>query len=168
MDLNVSYSLNTYHSFSSSLISEETRRKLISLGIDPSTVTSESQAKIIIEKAEGTHQAATTKKTSSLISDKNIYLSEGELIKKAKELANKMGIQISKDLKLDDILTLIAQNIQKALNSNPEVSVKSKYIEYNNELNSIKTGYSTITQNEKAIIMSMVYNANINKMILGL
>lgn len=36
--------------FSGSLLSEATRRKLIALGIDPSTVKSESEAKAIIEQ----------------------------------------------------------------------------------------------------------------------
>ena len=42
--------LNNYCCFSHSSISESTRRKLIALGIDPSTVHSESEAQAIIER----------------------------------------------------------------------------------------------------------------------
>ena len=41
---------NAYLCFSGSSLSESTKRKLIALGIDPSTVQSESQAKAIIEQ----------------------------------------------------------------------------------------------------------------------
>ena len=41
---------NSYLCISGSSISEETRRKLIALGIDPNTVYSESQARAIIEQ----------------------------------------------------------------------------------------------------------------------
>ena len=75
MDFNITYSLNKYQCFASSLISEETRRKLIALGIDPSTVSSETQAKILIAKAEGTYKSLNIENTktteSEELNDKN-------------------------------------------------------------------------------------------------
>ncbi len=44
--------VNSYNFLCTSTLSEETRRKLIALGIDPSMVTSEAQAKILIEQLE--------------------------------------------------------------------------------------------------------------------
>ena len=46
--------VNSYIMPCSTVLSEETRRKLIALGIDPSTVKSEAEAKKLIEKAQKT------------------------------------------------------------------------------------------------------------------
>ena len=98
----MSYIANNYCCSGNALISEETRRKLIALGIDPSTVTSEAQARALIEKAEKAREA------------------------KQKEENKKL---------------------------NPE------QYEYLNKQNN---------ENIKAVIMTMEYGANINRMILGL
>ena len=168
MDFNVSYSINTYQSFGSALLSEETRRKLISLGIDPSTVTSESQAKILIAKAEGTYEASNIE-SPKIAENKFVSTSsEAELMNKARELSKKMGLNHSKDLSLDEILTVIAKEIEKVLNSDVDEKTKEEYLTYNAELSRIKDGYSVTKNNEKAVLLSMTYNAEINRMILGL
>lgn len=168
MDFNVSYSINTYQSFGSALLSEETRRKLISLGIDPSTVTSESQAKILIAKAEGTYEASNIESPKIAENKFVSSSSEAELMNRARDLAKKMGLNLSKDLSLDEILTVIAKEIEKVLNSDVDEKTKEEYLSYNAELSRIKAGYSVTKNNEKAVLLSMTYNAEINRMILGL
>ena len=98
----MSYVANSYCCSANALISEETRRKLIALGIDPAPVTSEAQARALIEQVEKAREA------------------------KRKEENKKI---------------------------NPE------QYEYTKEQNN---------DNTKAVIMTMEYGANINKMILGL
>lgn len=68
MSLN-SVSSNLYFCvYSAQKISDETRRKLIALGIDPNTVTSEAQAKALIAQVEKTQ---VVKETSNESSSKN-------------------------------------------------------------------------------------------------
>lgn len=52
MAINIINFSNGYSSSGMALISEETRRRLIALGIDPAIVTSESHARTLIERAE--------------------------------------------------------------------------------------------------------------------
>ena len=161
--------LNSYSCSGNALISEETRRKLIALGIDPSLATSEAQAKVLIEKARKTsktEQPQTSKNTETAKSNANT--SERELISKAKILGEKMGLSFSEDATLEEMLTTIASKISGVINSDGNNTEKSKYMEYNAELNTIKEGYSVTKQNENAVLMSMNYNSDINKILLGL
>ena len=90
-------------------------------------------------------------------------------MKKAKELATKMGLNLQGNLTLDEILKTISEEINTVLNS--EYTDKSKrdlYKQYNTELGAIEQSYKVTKENENAVIMSMNMSANINKMILGL
>lgn len=167
----VSYS-NNYACSGASLISEETRRKLLALGIDPSMATSESQAKTLIEKAQKTtqtnqSQTGQTVQTSEAQSTGE-ESSERELISKAKSLGSKMGLSFSDNATLDEMLSEISSKISEVLNSNGNESEKSQYMQYNTELGMIKEGYSVVKQNENNVLMSMNYSADINKVLLGL
>lgn len=168
MELNALSYINGYHSFEQALISEATRQKLIALGIDPSIVTSESQAKTLIEKVEQTRKTERFEEIKTADSKVKVSTSEQDLICRAKNLADKMGIHLTKDLSLDEILTIIAKEIEMVINSDIGEGTKAKYIEYNAELKSIKDGYSVVQSNENAVMNSMNYAAQINKMILGL
>ena len=168
MELNALSYINGYHSFEQALISEATRQKLIALGIDPSLVTSESQAKTLIEKVEQSRKTERVEDMKSDDNSANASNSEQVLICRAKDLANKMGIHLTKDLSLDEILTIIAKEIEMVINSDIGEGTKAKYIEYNAELKSIKDEYSVVQNNEKTVMTSMNYAAQINKMILGL
>ncbi len=70
---------------SGNTLSEETRRKLLALGIDPNTVTSESEAKRLIENIE---QLKAIRKVNNESNSKNTCTDEEELrIKKRNEEA---------------------------------------------------------------------------------
>ena len=69
MSINSVGNLNGYIRLCGSKLSEETRRKLIALGIDPSTVTSEAQAQILIAQLEELKKQA---KIQPINTDSNI------------------------------------------------------------------------------------------------
>ena len=93
--------------FGSGGISEETRRKLIALGIDPRTVTSEAQAQALIQNA------IKIRKSSNTPLPINVCQGEQELISKAKRLASKMGITVSNTMPVEEILKLISDKINR-------------------------------------------------------
>ncbi len=170
MGINPASLINSYFGAGNSMLSEETRRRLIALGIDPSTVNSEAQAQIIIQNVLRAKKMEAENIPSKL---ENIQprccAGEMELMKKAKELAQKMGLQLANNLTLDEILKAIAAQISNVLNSDTTDKAKRDlYEEYNQELVAIDESYAVVKNNENAIILSMNMNANINKMILGL
>lgn len=170
MGINPASLINSYFGAGNSTLSEETRRRLIALGIDPSTVNSEAQAQIIIQnvlRAKKMEAENISAKPESI--QQNCCAGEIELMKKARELAQKMGLQLANNLTLDEILKAIAAQISNVLNSDTtDKSKKDLYEEYNQDLAAIDKSYEVVKNNENALILSMNMNANINKMILGL
>ena len=136
---------------SSGGISEETRRKLIALGIDPITVTSEAQAQILIKNA------IQMRKSAKIPLPVNICPGEQELISKAKTLAAKTGLIVSNTIPLEQILKAISDKIEKG-----------GYEEFKSEFASLQEACRKVKQNEDAVFASMNLNAAINKMMLGL
>lgn len=147
-------------------LSEETKKKLIALGIDPSTVTSEAQAKALITNAEIKQQTVSkSKKTES----KTVCTSESEVMTKAKQLAQKAGIKISSTSTIDSIL----QDLSDKINSLPEKSSEDKISEnkkeqYKNELDTIQNEYNAIKQTQNSVYTMLNMTANVNKYMLGL
>jgi Zn-dependent M16 (insulinase) family peptidase len=82
---------------------------------------------------------------------------EQELISKAKNLASNMGIIVSGNTPLEQILTVISDKIEKG-----------GHDEFKPEFGALKEAYETVKKNENAMFASMNYNASINKMMLGL
>lgn len=132
-------------------ISEETRRKLIALGIDPRAVTSEAQAQMLIKNAI---QVRISAKIPLPI---NVCQGEQELISKAKSLAAKMGIKVSLSTPVEQILKDISDKIDKG-----------GHDEFKPEFASIEEALRKVKQTENDMYASMDYNAILNKMMLGL
>jgi hypothetical protein len=132
-------------------LSEDTKRKLIALGIDPRTVSSESQAKILIENV------VKARKISNVPLPQNICQGEREIMSKAKNLASKMGIAVSDMMKTEEILRLISNKINLAENE-----------EFKSEFASLEQSFNLVKQNENAVYASMNYNASLNIIKLGL
>ena len=132
-------------------ISEETRRKLIALGIDPRTVTSEAQAQALIQNA------IKIRKSSNTPLPINVCQGEQELISKAKRLASKMGIIVSNTMPVEEILKLISDKINHG-----------NFEEFKPEYQALEEACKTIKQHENNMYASMNYNASLNKMMLGL
>ncbi len=137
--------------FGGSGISEETRRKLIALGIDPRNVTSEAQAQALIQNAIKIRKASNTPLPM------NVCQGEQELISKAKRLAQKMGITVSNTMPIEEILRLIADKMNSG-----------KFEEFKSEYHTIEQACATVKQYESNMYASMNYNASLNKMMLGL
>lgn len=149
----------------SNVLSEETRRKLRALGIDPSTVASEAQAQILIAKAQNIQAVQKTVKTNA----QNSCTSEQELRYKAKMLALKIGVSIKNETPLEEILKLISVKLEQLSEDTDSKPQKINFINAcKEELAQISNQYSVVKQNVNAVYASMNFNADINKMILGL
>ena len=133
---------------SGSSLSEETRKKLRELGIDPSTVTSEAQAQALIASIKA-------KLEVQVISEQNGCSSELEIITRAKSLARKIGI------------ALPASNNLKEMMRTLEQAVCDKK-EYQDEFSALKNEHETINQSQNSMFTAMNVTANMNKFILGL
>lgn len=132
-------------------ISEETRRKLIALGIDPRTVTSEAQAQMLIKNA------IKIRKSAKIPLPVNVCPREQELISGAVNLASKMGIKVSNSTPVEQILKAISDKIDKG-----------GYDGFKGEFASLEEKFREVKQNENNMFASMNYNAILNKMMLGL
>jgi hypothetical protein len=148
---------------STNYLSEETKRKLKALGIDPTTVTSEAQAKKLIEKAEANSSVKETTKTE----DKSVSTSESEVLTKAKNLAQKMGVKLSKNMSIDEILKSISEKISEMLNSEDD-GAQELAKGFQQEFSEISNEYTPVKQNQNSMYAMLTQSANINKYMLGL
>lgn len=147
-------------------LSEETKRKLKALGIDPSTVTSESQAKILIANAEQKQKSVNnTQKTDS----KTICSSESEILSKAKQLAQKLGVNISSEKSVDEILAGLYEKVSTMISSEEPQSQDPKDLQnIQAEIDALRNEYSSVKQSQNSIYTMLNMTANINKYMLGL
>lgn len=166
-------SINSISSLSSSCttstqstLSESTKRKLQALGIDPTSVTSETQAQTLISAAQQRQQV---QKTNNDDTSKNTCSSETELISRAKSLASKMGISVSSNSTLEEMLTSISSKISSlSSQTNGDHNKIQELKQFQSELSSIQSEYSTVSQNENSMYTAMNMTANMNKYALGL
>lgn len=148
---------------SGSRLSEETIRKLRSLGIEPSTVTSEAQAQALITKLE--QKLEQVHKTANSNNAQQATSSEAEMIAKAKALAAQVGVSVSSSESLSDIFSKISKKLESITKGGDSLKeVKG----YKSELSSLEDEYSTIQQSQNSMYSAMNYTANMNKYILGL
>ncbi len=148
---------------SGSRLSEETKRKLRQLGIEPSTVTSEAQAQALITKLE--QKLEQVHKTANSSNAQQATSSEAEMIAKAKALAAQVGVSVSSSESLSDIFSKISKKLESITKGGDSLKeVKG----YKSELSSLEDEYSTIQQSQNSMYSAMNYTANMNKYILGL
>ena len=148
-----------------SKLSEELRQKLLALGIDPSSVSSDAEAIALIEAVLQTQITTEVKSTKS----EDFCCGEQELIARAKNLASKIGLNISNNLTMEEILEKISKKLNEKIQEfNQDEKVNSLLKSCQEELASIQNDFSIVKQNEKAMFASMNFNAGMNKMILGL
>ena len=131
-----------------SSLSEETRKKLRELGIDPSTVSSEAQAQALIASIKA-------KLEVQIITEQNGCSSELEISTRAKSLARKLGISIPASNNLKQMM----KTLEQAVNDKKE---------YQNEFSELKNDYEKIEHNQNSMFTAMNVTANMNKFILGL
>lgn len=145
-------------------LSEETKRKLQALGIDPTTVSSETEAQALIATAK--QKIEQTKNESS--SQNTCCSSECELISRAKNLAEKIGLQTSNNDSLRNLIDKISTKLSLISNKTQDEQTTDKISNYQNELTSIENEYSQINNNQNSLLTAMNLTANMNKFFLGL
>ena len=101
-------------------LSSTTKLKLEALGIDPSTVTTEAQAQTLIAQAEAAKQ-----QNNAGQQQQGGNSSEQELLSEAKNLATEVGVTVSSNDSLDDIVDNISKEIQVMLNSGDQSKISS-------------------------------------------
>lgn len=161
MDINSLTASNVYYGICiGGQLSEEIKRKLRALGVEPSTVSSETQAKALVEKLEAKLQQV--HKAGNPTSAQKICT--GEVISRAKVLANQVGVDVSASDSLSDIFSKIASKINKIPDGGGDKNKNSLKA----ELSQLESDYSSIKSSQDSMFSAMSQTANLNKYFLGL
>lgn len=143
-------------------LSSTTKLKLEALGIDPSTVTTEAQAQTLIAQAEAAKQ-----QNNAGQQQQGGNSSEQELLSEAKNLATEVGVIVSSNDSLDDIVDNISKEIQVMLNSGDQSKISSAQ-SYQAQLASISGRAEAIQSTQQNIFNAMDMISVSNKYALGL
>lgn len=143
-------------------LSSTTKLKLEALGIDPSTVTTEAQAQALIAQAEAAKQ-----QNNAGQQQQGGNSSEQELLSEAKNLATEVGVTVSSNDSLDDIVDNISKEIQVMLNSGDQSKISSAQ-SYQTQLASISGRAEAIQSTQQNIFNAMDMISVSNKYALGL
>lgn len=157
------YSVSSLNSNSSSInkkeeLSEATKKKLKALNIDISSVTSETEAKRIIAEEEAKKSEKTDTKQAEAGSQ------EEKLYNRIKNLARKIGIDVSKNENIETIFTKIDEKL-KALeenNNNSNINV------LRSELEILENEFKNMTSGESSILSAMDLLSKTNRAGLGI
>ena len=148
--------------YKSDELSTLTKQKLEALGIDPTSVTSEAQAQTLIAQAEAAKQ-----QNSSGQQQQGGNSSEQQLLSEAKNLATEVGVTVSSNDSLDDIVDNISKEIQVMLNSGDQSKISSAQ-SYQAQLASISGRAEAIQSTQQNIFNAMDMISVSNKYALGL
>ena len=146
------------------------KNRLESLGIDPSLVTSDSQAQAIIAKKElemcFEECAAVLKdKPEEPAAQKNG--TETALIAEIKNIAEQLRLDVDNDATFDEIAALISNEIQAMLNSgDPEFQEMGQY--YQTLLSRVTDEYNNVTSFNSGLYSAISMQANNTRYMLGL
>ena len=157
------YSVSSLNSNNSSInkkeeLSEATKKKLKALNIDVSSVTSETEAKRIIAEEEAKKSEKTKTKQAEAGSQ------EEKLYNRIKNLAGKIGIDVSKNENIEAIFTKIDEKL-KALeenNNNSNINV------LRSELEILENEFKNMTSGESSILSAMDLLSKSNRAGLGI
>lgn len=160
MSINSVSSIGSFTGCQSSNLSEETKRKLRELGVEPSTVANEFQAQQLIKTLE--QKLEQVHKSASFGNVRKATTGEAELIAKVKALANQVGISVSSTDSLSDIFSKIKAKINTMEAQGQDIKACKS------ELSALEYKYSTVQQNQSSMFSAMNYTASLNKYMLGL
>lgn len=160
MSINSVSSIGSFTGCQSSNLSEETKRKLRELGVEPSTVANEFQAQQLIKTLE--QKLEQVHKSASFGNVRKATTGEAELIAKVKALANQVGISVSSTDSLSDIFSKIKAKINTMEAQGQDIKACKS------ELSALEDKYSTVQQNQSSMLSAMNYTASLNKYMLGL
>ena len=152
-------------------LSASTKRKLESLGIDPTLVTSESQALSLIASRQGEksfEQFAVQQEPKQ--DDKvNNNSSESSLISEAKALAEQLGVSITSEDTFEEITAEIASAIEDLMNraaNDPQALQRAQA--YKLQLNNLTSQYGDISTSNTNLYSAMSLQAYNTRYMLGI
>ena len=140
-------------------LSSSTKLKLEALGIDPTTVTSEAQAQSLIAQAEAQQNSGQQQGGGNS--------SEQELLSEAKTLASAVGVSVSSNDSLDDIIDNISDQIQVMLDSGDQSKISAAQ-GYQAQLASLSDRVDSVQNTQQNIFNAMDMISLSNKYALGL
>ncbi len=144
-----------------SSISNETKAKLEALGIPVTDGMTESEAQSKISQAEAQKQSQNGGQQQNS--------SESEILSRAKTLASQVGVTVSSDADISEILDDIGAELETLLEEaegNPtRLSTLSSYL---NELMTLDEQYSSIQSSQQGMYAAMNMVSTSNKISLGL
>ena len=143
-------------------LSDETKAKLAALGITATDDMTESEAQSLIaaKEAENNAQNQTSDQGNS---------SETELLAEAKSLASALGVSVSSDDDVSDILDAIGNELEVMLEeaeNNP--SRLSQLSSYFSQLTSLTDRYDNLQTAQASMYSAMNMVSTSNKIALGL
>ncbi len=157
--ISASTAISSAYAFKTNELSEETKAKLQALGIDPSTVSSESEAQSLIAQVEAMSKSDQARPNSS----------DQSLLTKAQSLAEDVGVQYSYKDNLDELCKKISEKIEQLASQYGNDGAKMSVLEdYQRELASIDSRYSTEIDKSNDIFNAMNMISVSNKYALGL
>lgn len=143
-------------------LSSSTKMKLEALGIDPTSVTTEAQAQALIAQAEATKNQQNAGQQQG-----GGNSSEQELLSEAKSLASTVGVTVSSNDTLDDIIDNISAQLQVMMNSGDQSKI-SQAQSLQTQLASISDRADSIQSTQQNIFNAMNMVSISNKYALGL
>lgn len=149
-------------------ISSSTKVKLESLGVNISTVSSESEAQELINKLKAA-KAGTTQQAQEIKQDEanTTSTSEAETLSSAKSLASSMGLVVASEATAEDIINQISTRIRQLATSSSQAEREMAQA-YQTQLNSIATQYQSLQSNQTNMYSAMNMMSINNKYSLNL
>lgn len=149
-------------------ISSSTKVKLESLGVNISTVSSESEAQELINKLKAA-KAGTTQQAQEIKQDEanTTSTSEAETLSSAKSLASSMGLVVASEATAEEIINQISTRIRQLATSSSQAEREMAQA-YQTQLNSIATQYQSLQSNQTNMYSAMNMMSINNKYSLNL
>ena len=148
-------------------ISSSTKVKLESLGVNISTVSSESEAQDLINKLKAAKVGTAQQTQEAKKEESTTSTSEAETLSSAKSLANSMGLVVASDATAEDIINQISTKIRQLATSSSQ-SEREMAQAYQSQLNSIATQYQSLQNNQTNMYSAMNMMSINNKYSLNL
>ncbi|MCI1273899.1 MAG: hypothetical protein LKG27_05645 [Clostridiaceae bacterium] len=149
---------SSYSAGTVSQLSEETKQKLIALGLDPTQFTSETQAQQKIAEIQAIKQQNNTQSSTQQQGNST----QAALMSEAKTLAAQANVSVADTDKLDDILENISDAVSKMDAQNPN----TKY--FQERLAALENENIQAQQSISSLDSMMAMAATNNKIALGL
>ena len=148
-------------------ISSSTKVKLESLGVNISSVSSESEAQALINKLKAAKLGPVNQQQVAQTGTGAKSTSETETLAEAKSLAETMGLIVATDASVEDIISRISARIQE-LSTSSNQSERQLAQAYQSQLNAISTQYRSVQASQSSMYSAMDMVSINNKYSLNL